>query len=197
MACWITFFADGARRNSSLWVLYSQEVWVCAAFEVLARTRSPSGHGWSSALRWKDDDGRMHRSVVVDADLQRNFVRVCGGRQSARPDHDNALGLIQCLCADHHRTTNLLASRGNVYSPLIARRMPIAAAIRPRPSCFPPPRWSRSSPTSLRRAGILDWRLFASTRRGGQPTRDLAGVAKCLPPGTVVDKDLHPSENST
>src|SRR5258708_37909360 len=24
MACWITFFADGARRNSSRWVLYSR-----------------------------------------------------------------------------------------------------------------------------------------------------------------------------
>jgi putative DNA primase/helicase len=64
---------------SGLWAMVdSQEIWVCAAFEVLARTRNPNGHGWSSALRWTDDDGRLHRSLVSDADLQRNFGRVCG-----------------------------------------------------------------------------------------------------------------------
>jgi hypothetical protein len=182
MACWITFFADGARRNSSLWVLYSQEVWVCAAFEVLARTRSPSGHGWSSALRWKDDDGRMHRSVVVDADLQRNFVRVCGGRQSARPDHDNALGLIQCLCADHHRTTNLLASRGNVYSPLIARRMPIAAAIRTSTLLFSSSAMVKKFAdlsTSRWNSGLAIIRLNSS--RGSADTRPRGGCEVSTP----------------
>jgi putative DNA primase/helicase len=72
-------FDDFIMDSSGLWaVVDSHGIWICSAFEILARTRKPSGHGWSSALRWKDDDRRLHRSVVSDADLQRNFVRVCG-----------------------------------------------------------------------------------------------------------------------
>jgi uncharacterized protein (DUF927 family) len=65
--------------ESGLWALDDHGAgWVCSALEVLARGRNPRGDGWCSLLRWEDDDGRSHRLLVTDADVQRCFSQVRG-----------------------------------------------------------------------------------------------------------------------
>lgn len=64
--------------HSGLWVqIDDEESLICAPFEVLARGRNPQSQDWSSQLRWKDDDDRLHELFVFDADLHRNFPQVC------------------------------------------------------------------------------------------------------------------------
>jgi putative DNA primase/helicase len=43
---------------------------VCASFEVLGATRDPKGRDWGKLLRWRDGDGREHRRLVTEAELQ-------------------------------------------------------------------------------------------------------------------------------
>ncbi|MGJ0393306.1 MAG: DUF927 domain-containing protein [Methylocystis sp.] len=50
---------------------------VSGPFEVLGKCRDPNGRGWGKLLRFKDADGRVHRRVVSDADLQREPSQLC------------------------------------------------------------------------------------------------------------------------
>jgi putative DNA primase/helicase len=72
-------FDNFVMDDGGLWNLVDGEtIWVCSPFEILGRGRKPGGHDWSLALRWADDDGRLHELVLPDAGLQRNFARLCG-----------------------------------------------------------------------------------------------------------------------
>lgn len=50
---------------------------VSGPFEVLGKCRDPKGFGWGKLLRFKDADGRVHRRVIGDADLQREPSQLC------------------------------------------------------------------------------------------------------------------------
>lgn len=42
---------------------------VSGPFEIIGRTRSPSGRGWGRLTRWQDRDGRFHTRLIPDANL--------------------------------------------------------------------------------------------------------------------------------
>ncbi len=54
-------------------------LWIAAPFEVLGACRDPHGGGWGKALRWRDDDGRVHVRNVADADLHGEPATLCAG----------------------------------------------------------------------------------------------------------------------
>jgi uncharacterized protein (DUF927 family) len=53
------------------------EVEVSAAFEVIGRSRDPSGHGWGKWIRYLDADGRHHTRHVSDSALQGDPAALC------------------------------------------------------------------------------------------------------------------------
>ncbi len=42
---------------------------VSGPFEIIGRTRSPSGRGWGRLVRWQDRDGLLHTRLILDANL--------------------------------------------------------------------------------------------------------------------------------
>ena len=56
-----------------------QEVWIAGPFEVLGLAHHEQGTGWGRLIRWSDGDGREHRYVVPDADLQSPPLDLCRG----------------------------------------------------------------------------------------------------------------------
>ncbi len=55
----------------------SEEVWICAPFEILGACRDPNGRGWGKWLRWHDADGRTHLRHVTDASLHGDPAQLC------------------------------------------------------------------------------------------------------------------------
>lgn len=53
------------------------EVWICAAFEILGHCRDPQGRAWGKMLHFKDADGGVHTRHVSDAALQGEPGTLC------------------------------------------------------------------------------------------------------------------------
>ena len=51
---------------------------ISGPFEILGRVRDPNGEGWARLLRWSDDDKRVHRHAISDADLHGDISALCG-----------------------------------------------------------------------------------------------------------------------
>ena len=63
------------RKNGR--VTWEEEEWLAAPFQILGRVRDPQSHSWARLLRWKDDDGIVHRHPVADADLHGDAGALC------------------------------------------------------------------------------------------------------------------------
>ena len=50
---------------------------ISGPFEVLGKSRSPSGSDWGLWLRWRDDDGRAHQTLVAAAALHGEPAALC------------------------------------------------------------------------------------------------------------------------
>jgi putative DNA primase/helicase len=55
----------------------SEKIAISGPFEILGRVRDPKGEGWARLLRWSDDDKRVHRHAVSDADLHGDISALC------------------------------------------------------------------------------------------------------------------------
>jgi putative DNA primase/helicase len=68
------FITVERRRGKEEW---EEEIWLSAPFEIIGRVRDPQSHGWARLLRWKDDDGVVHRHPVADEGLHGDGAALC------------------------------------------------------------------------------------------------------------------------